>query len=743
MTSAMMTPSAPLSGAAPGTVEPTVCTLVIEEILHDGGVVVARGRTEHDAAIRFVTRRAVTGRTPAPGETWRVVGAWQTHASYGRQLGLSDATLVRPSGRLVIDVLARSAAFPGIGAVRARRLWETHGPDLFDLLDAGDATPFSSLLGDELADVLVRGWRSLEEETKACRWLTGHGFPSGLAAKLIAIYGTIPAPAEAAEEVARKGRVAWHLEDDPYRMLAFTSWKKADAVAKRIGVARDDPRRLVGAVEAALARALADSHTWTPEDVLVADVDRLLGLGRAAARQAIALAVRRRAALPLADGYQAPGAAVMEQFVESRCVAMAAGECAAPQLRLERTMDRAEVESLLDGFEHREGYPLTPEQRAGVWMALTEPVSALLGGPGVGKTTVLKAVYEAAAAYDRTVHQAALSGRAAQRMSEATGRPASTIASLLIRIDRGEVVLDDEPLVVIDESSMVDLTTLYRLMRRFAPGVRLLLVGDPGQLPPIGFGLTFHVFAGGARIPRTTLETVMRQTEESGIPAVCRDIRRGVVPDIPGFCGTARAGVSFVDVTEDGVTNTVVDLLAALGGAHAAQVVGSVKAGPGGTVEINRVLQGLRGAGRPQLPGRFYVGDPVIATVNDYDLGVMNGELGEALAAGPGGGLQVRFDSGEKLVPAQSLDLLDLAYAVTCHKAQGSQFRRVIVPVTPNRLLDRTLLLTAVSRAQEQVVLVGDRHVFADAVTRPPVPSLRRVGLGRASAAQPVLPSTL
>lgn len=724
------------------TGEPMTATLVVDELLHDGGVCVFRGRTSEGGRVRVVASRALVGRAPGPGETWLVTGAWQTHADYGRQLGATACILTRPDGALLVQALARSPRFPGVGAVRAQRLWDRHGMRLFDLLDnaaaagaqeASDAaiSVLAEELGVESARTCAAGWRELEEEARAYRWLVERGFEPALGRKVLSLYADLPVPDAARREAVEKGRVVWHLEDDPYRMLAFAPWRRVDAAARRMGVPANDPRRLAGAVEAVLARRIAKAHTWMSERDLVAAVARLLGDSRAVALHAIADAVRHGGVVAHAGGYQPAGCHVMERLVAERSAAMVAGRWAAEQIRLESAVTREGVESDLNAFCAREGYPLNPEQRDAVWMALTVPLSCLVGGPGVGKTTVLKAVHDVAERHHRRVVQAALSGRAAQRMAEATGRPAATIAALLLRVERGDESLDDEPHVVIDEASMVDLPTLYRLMGACPPGTRLMLVGDPGQLPPVGFGLTFHLLAEDARIPRTTLTRVMRQTDASGIPHVCRAIRAGEAPALPAWAPGARGGVSFLACEPRDVSERVLDLLATLGPHPDTQVVGSIKPGPGAVDEINYRLHALASVGGTPAAARFFVGQPVIATRNDYDVGVMNGELGVVLGDADGGGLHVRFDAGEKTLPAAYLGDVELAYAITCHKSQGSQFRRVIVPVTPNRLLDRTLLLTAVSRAQEQVVLVGDPAAFAQAVTNPPSSLAREVGLGR------------
>lgn len=749
-------------------VDTFVGTMVIDDLLHDGGVVVFRARLgspsgtdspsqvscegesvpasgsargEPNRAVRCIALRVLM-RTPTAGETWDIEGEWQGHPEYGRQVWVKRATLVRPSGQLFVHAISRDAArFPGLGVTRANAIWQAHGEALFDLLDLGDPAPFTAQVGAELAAVLVTGWRALDHDAKAYRWLSHHGFAPAISAKVMAIYGAMPVPAEHAAAAALVGPMVWHLEDDPYRMLAFASWKVVESAARRMGVTPRDPRRFVGAVEESSARALKLGHTWMSADELRDTTAKLLSVTAADADTAMRMAVVRGAIIAHAEGYQSPGTYVMERFVAGRIDAMRTGQYATTQMRLAPPMTRPIVDTLLDAFDAKESAPLTIEQRDAVWMAVTERISLLVGGPGVGKTTVLKAVHHVATAQQQTVHQAALAGRAARRMSETTGCPAMTIMGLLMAIDSKAVVMDDEPLVIIDEASMCDLSIVYRLLRRFPEGVRFLLVGDPGQLPPIGFGLTFHIFARTSEVPRTLLTQVMRQTAASGIPAVCAAIREGRVPALTAPDWDRLDGVSFIDAPANAVTDTVIDVMARVGGVGTAQVVGSVKNGPGGTVEINDRLHALCGPPHPLLNGQFYAGDPVIATHNDSSLGVMNGDLGLAVANGEAGGLRCRFDAGEKDVPAAYLaEHLELAYAISCHKAQGSEFPCVIIPVTPSRLLDRTLLLTAVSRARRQAILVGDRTLFARAITEPAMPDRRLVGLGWPHDAS--LPST-
>ena len=361
-------------------------------------------------------------------------------------------------------------------------------------------------------------------------------------------------------------------------------------------------------------------------------------------------------------------------------------------------------------------------------MATTSPVGIICGGAGVGKTTTLKAIHEAEESAGGKVHQMALSGRAAMRMREATGRPATTIAGFLQAARDKSIDLGLDPLIVIDEASMIDLSTMYRILRSLQPGCRLLLVGDPGQLPPIGFGIVFHILARRDEFPSVEFVEVHRQAGATGIPTAAALLRQGEVPLLGGFKGLVP-GVTFIDVPPEDIAAQLVAVVGELGGFGDVQIVGATKRGPAGTHTINRVFHELLTPGRQSCMG-FSPGEPVIWLVNDWAEGLLNGSLG-VVREGDEDTLTIDFDGQFHLIGRARLEDLAFAYAVTTHKAQGSQFRRVVVPIVRSRLLDRTLLYTAMTRGQEQVVFVGDRSAFEAAIVAPPNVSRRDVGLER------------
>lgn len=368
----------------------------------------------------------------------------------------------------------------------------------------------------------------------------------------------------------------------------------------------------------------------------------------------------------------------MERYIASCIHGMLNGDFEAPQASIRMKPDSEFLTKFFDRFAKCHGICLNAEQKDAVHLALTSPAGIICGGAGVGKTTVLKAITEASQILGAHVHMMALSGRAARRMTEATGSPAMTIASFLTAVDSGTIDLTCEPTIAIDEASMLDLPIMYRLLRRLEPGCRLLLLGDPGQLPPIGFGVVFHAIVDSGIVPHVELTEIHRQAAETGIPQVSQAIRIGKVPDIASYHGKG-VGVSFVECPKTSIADTILDIVHDLGGVGSAQVISPLKAGGVGTRSINNLFQALLMAGRETYHQRFSVGEPVIWLKNNYDLGLMNGSLGTVKAIEENG-LKIAWDEGEKLI--EETEHMDLAYAITVHKAQGSQWERVIVPVS-------------------------------------------------------------
>ena len=615
------------------------------------------------------------------------------------------------SGDTIVRHLAEDPAFEGIGYATAAKLREAFGDELSTLLGNGDVARLTAVLSEDRAERLVAAWKEHLATGDVIVWLDEHGFDARLAKKIVRLWG-----AEAAAK----------LREQPYAMMALTDWPVVDAAGRKMGIALDDPRRLVAAVEAVLYARLDQHHTWIGERDLVAAVGRLLKCPPTQAEEAVSAAVAQRAAIPIAGGYQAAGAHMMERYVADRIRQM----LAEPPMGdlIAREVSDAELAGWLDRQDM--GVALDDEQREAVRLAVQTRFGIVRGGAGVGKTTVLKAIARACAAFGRTTHMMALAGRAAVRISEATGSHASTIAAFLKGVEARQIPLGPESLVIVDEASMLDLPTMYRILRALPDGCRLLLVGDPGQLPPIQFGLVLHALVERPEIPSVVLTRVYRQTEATGIPAVANAIRAGRLSELPDQVDATSGGVALVPSGEV-TTDQVVDVVADLGGfTEDLRIVCAVKAGPAGTEALNGRFHDIFAVGKRRHPTRRLAeGEPVMFLKNDYQAGLRNGSLGRITGIDDGK-VTVDFDGTEVELSGYGLDDLVLAYAITVHKAQGSSFRKVVIPIQKTRLLDRSLVYTAITRATDLAVMVGASETLRQALEQDAHAERRETALG-------------
>lgn len=690
-----------------------------------GGAIFS-GKDESGTTHRCIAGDATIPRSPAEGEIWTVTGHLETHPEYGRQIRVTGGCPERPTGRLIINYLVNNPAFKGtgIGQKKAARLWREFGEELYTILSKADVTRLTRVLTEETARKLAGAWERTQKDVapEVFQFLTRYNFDVRLANRVRRVWPVDPVK---------------KIQENPYRMLAFAEWKRVDAVATALGVSGDDPRRQVAAVEASLYRRLDAKHTVTPHELALERTLTTLGTrDRSVAEAALKRAMDQHAIITHAKGYQPLGAAVMERVIAERFQLMLNSVSSQPNL-FSTSIDSIIAESLLT-FRTHHGISLNVEQEAAVELALKKPLCVLTGGAGVGKTTVLKVVHDTCERIGRPVIQMALSGRAARRMYEATGREALTIAKFLRTTPVTGATQHGDPLIIIDESSMLDLPLAYSIVRALPARANIMLVGDPYQLPPIGFGLVFHVLAESPNVPKVELVHVHRQSESSGIPQVAHHVRHGSVPELSLYTG-AGAGVNFINAREHEIVGMLAEIKSSLDEHGETQVLGVTKRGPSGVNEINSVFHQHYSAGRKKVDGwAFAEGDPVIYLVNDYHKELWNGSLGRVLAverrAGngeTGRGSQVMtcaFDG--EIHELQEIDFKDvgLSYAITVHKAQGSQFKRVIIPVVKSHLLDRTLVYTALTRGVIQVVFVGDREAFDEAVRLRPKSHDRMVG---------------
>ncbi|WP_449288416.1 ATP-dependent DNA helicase [Marinobacter salarius] len=671
------------------------------------------------------------------GTTWLVSGhkteqilTRGTHTFKEEVLNLQSAELILRNGEALIGLLSESKKFSGIGRVKAQRLWAEFGDCVFDVIENFEVEKLQSVLSEQSAQILCKEFQELGY-IRALQQLMSKPLPSHVCINLVKAYGP-----EAAERV----------KEDPYRLLCFiNSWKKVDDIAlAEFAVARDDKRRMRAAVNEALISRFNLGNTAAEMKQVKTSVESI-NANPEFVRKAIEVEggklFKRSERLVHPTGPWIMETVVAEKINERL------------KSRSYESISVSNIEGAIEDYEAENRIELSIEQRDAILLSASEPFSLILGGAGCGKTTVLKGVYGALQAGSSRVniHQIALSGRAAQRMAESTGLPAKTIAAFLQGSDSNVDDLSENDVVVIDEASMIDVVSAYYLMRRINPSVRIILVGDPEQLPPVGPGLFLHVLAEHKGIPKTTLRVVKRQAEDSGIVAVSTAIRAQRFPSFD------HKDIGFRECTDSDLTKMAVDAYFEQGGTGEnfdTVVVCATKSGAGSTSEINAQIVTKIGLDRRRVRTLWIssdgiepvdltinsvpvsLGDLVLITKNDYELEVRNGSLGRISRIAESDPEEtnsvacwVDVEGQEVEIPVGKLGILDHGYAITVHKAQGSQFPRVIFPIRRSRLLDRSLVYTAITRAQTLCDIHGDRVAFEEACTTASKAHARCVGL--------------
>lgn len=633
------------------------------------------------------------------------------------EVATEGATLELPDGAHIVDFLARNKRFEGIGRITAQKLWEKFKENLVDILDQGNDEALTGVVSSAKARMLVEAWK-LEGLSKTLQWLQSHGIELSIGRKIIGYYG-----AEAVEKI----------EENPYRLLSFAAgWSEVDKLAtSTLGVGVDDPRRLAAAVEEVVYRRFSLGDTFVPYGLLVEGLQKLLGKDRRAIAlidEAIQAADQsRRLLFDLSGNAYSLGANILENRVVAAIAA-----------RLTIKSPPCNVNAIIAAYEDREGYgfKLNDEQCAAVDMVATRHFSVITGGAGCGKTTVLEAVCQVLVDQGYDIVQLALAGKAVKRMQESTGRPAMTLASFLSKLHQDEkngVPPNSSPrAILIDEASMVDLISFSGLVHSIRHDVKIVLIGDPHQLPPVGPGLILHCLTNGC-VPHVELKAPKRFGSE--IAAVSNAVRDGDFPTLP-----PTGIVRLIEISDVEIPDMATELY--LEAPQDTVILTATRAIAG---MINKQVQARLGADRREVrvwndeyecyeATGLREQDLVICTHNYWDLGLQNGSIGRivSLSSFVGDALgAIEWDDGKVLeFGSDMLDSLELAYALTVHKSQGSQWKRVIVCLPRSgRMVDRSLVYTAITRARAEVVTLGTSASISAAVRVKKAADRRHVGL--------------
>jgi exodeoxyribonuclease V alpha subunit len=683
------------------------------------------------------------------GEHWLIEGVWEDHDKHGRQLIAQSLTQehlqdIYDGDEHVKYYLKRADNFRNLGGFGGRtidRLFEQLR-DVRSILDKSDIAPLLPYMPAKTALNVVSAWNADKAKINFFNFIGSFGMERRLANKLWKGWGL--------QSIER-------VKKNPFQMLVLlNNWQKVDSAANRLGVSKEDERRLVAAAVYVLWQRMSEgNHTLTNHADHMEGIRKLLRVNEEVAERAIKVALDKGEIVGNKYyGYQPRGASSMERRLKSWLLKIG-NRSALPEFLDTVDWDNTptvlldqkigEYEQTERTVQNQADWALTAEQKLAIFTAIREPLVCLTGGAGCGKTTILKGINYVANAIGAEMYFMALAGRAADRLRESTGE-AYTIDGFIKKVREGHIQFRSTPLIVIDEASMVDLPRMYRLMECLPERVRLLFVGDPAQLPPISFGLVFHqlVKNTSGEVKIVPLTKVWRSEESTGIPKVSLEIREGRVPKLCDFdfSNPLKSGVSFIECAHSDVLVKVMEVIKALGGMKDVQVIAATKGSAepdkeeAGTCSINKHCQSKYA--HDKFTSDSYVlpylrGDRIIYLENDYDRNLFNGSMGTVLESDidpEKSYILCEFDGVlHRVMKNSHLSTLSLAWAITIHKSQGSQFKRIIIPVYGNKITDRSLLYTAITRAQEQVILIGDWTVFCGAVVGEPTSNMRQVGL--------------
>lgn len=663
-------------------------------------------------------------------------GQWTNHAVYGRQFKVESFEKREPVEEGDILRYLASGAVKGIGPKTAQKLVEKFGRDTLEVIENH---------GDWLSEIPGITKAKAQKISESYREISG--------ARSVMLFCQNFFPPKTAMRIYKKwgGGAVERIRENPYRLCGAIdgiSFRRADQIAAQLGMEEDAVERVRQGLAHVLSNeSVKSGHVCLPEELLISCAVNLLFAGDTArvplVAECLRLSIEENDLVAVTkDGRRMvflPSFFRAETYVAKKLKQLA---------RNAAHMSLSDVERMIDKSETESGIRYAKMQRQAIRDALLNGVMVLTGGPGTGKTTIIKGLISIFRAMDYSIALAAPTGRAAKRMSEATSYEAKTIHRLLemdMTVEEGRFLRNDkEPLdedvIIIDEASMVDILLMEALLKAVKNGTRLLLIGDVDQLPSVGAGnvLSDVCASGMFRVDRLT--EVFRQSESSLITVNAHRINRGEIPELK------RTDADFFYLkreTEEGIRDTVIDLVKnrlprSYGGeiVNRIQIITPSRKGLSGTELLN---MGLQAALNPPSPDKrerrsrdvvFREGDRVMQTRNDYGIewestggkagmGVYNGDIGVVLSIdGESESMEIQFDDRRCVYDFGMLDELEHAWAVTVHKSQGSEYPVVILPLfrCAPLLLNRNLLYTAVTRASKMVILVGSYQILTQMI---------------------------
>ena len=670
------------------------------------------------------------------GASLRLEGFWTTHAKHGRQFKVINYQTVLPATVEGIRKYLGSGLIKGIGPVTAKRIVKHFGTDTLDIIEHHPRRLREVLgVGMKRVEMVTQAWEEQRSIKEVMLFLQSHDVSTSLAVKIYKQYE------DAALDVVR---------EDPYRLardIYGIGFLTADKIARKMGLPADSPQRVAAGISYVLSQLADEGNVYAPQGRLIKEAAEILDVPADLVETGVIQLEeeeqvhREEITYPDPDR---PGVATKEEKAVYLLPFYYGEVGVANRLRTLINVERSRLafyqsanwERVFAHLAERASQPLNAGQQEAVRTALTNKVTVLTGGPGTGKTTTVRTIIRLLEARSRSYVLASPTGRAAKRLSEATGREAKTVHRLLefspqrgFSFQRNEAHPLEADMVIVDEASMLDLLLTNHLLKAVDPASHLLLVGDVDQLPSVGAGNVLKDIIASGQAAVVTLEEIFRQAEGSLIVANAHRINRG---QMPLFAKGDTDFFLFVEEDPEKAADLVVDLVKTRiprkFGYHSfddIQVLSPMYRGAVGVSNLNARLQEALNPpslakGERRLAGRvFRLGDKVMQTRNNYDKEVYNGDIGRVVRLDLEDQIMVvRIDDRPVPYDFSDLDELVHAYAVSVHKSQGSEYPAVVMPVLTQHylMLQRNLLYTGMTRAEKLVVLVGTKKAIAIAV---------------------------
>lgn len=656
-----------------------------------------------------------------PGESLRLHGEWVRDPKYGEQFRVESYLTIQPTTLQGITRYLGSGLVRGIGKVMADRLVQTFGLDTLDVIEnQGDKLRDVDGIGPVRSARIREAWAEQRGIKEVMLFLQSHGVTTSHAIRIYKEYG---------------GRAAAVVRENPYRLaldIFGIGFKSADQIARNLGVDPASPRRAEAGVLHLLRECSEEGHAFCPHEVLLESAEKMLAIDRAIIARAIdTLALTGQAVIETiaADGTRIVYPATLHS-AEAAVATLLTRLIETPPKPIRIDADRA-----IGWFESERGITLAPLQKEAIRRAIEEKVLVVTGGPGTGKTTLINGIIRILEKKGRRILLTAPTGRAAKRMHEATGREAKTIHRLLEFSPKTLSFLRDQnrplaaDLVIVDEFSMVDILLAHSLLKAVHPACQLVVVGDVDQLPSVGPGSILSDLIRSGAVPVVRLNQVFRQAQKSRIVVNAHRVNRGEMP----LTEDAATGTDFFFIHREDPEEILASMkfLVAeripsrfgLDPIDEVQVLTPMHKGLLGAANLNAELQQLLNpSGESMARGNrvFRAGDKVLQIRNNYNLDVYNGDIGRIARCDViERKIRVRYEDRTVVYDHSDLDEIVLAYACSIHKAQGSEYPCVVIPLHTQHymLLQRNLLYTGITRGRRLVVLLGSQRALKLAVT--------------------------